>query len=126
MTLAIEMSRHDEKLVETADPSKRNNLTMMMARTAAEIGISITLPIATMTKRKALTAMTMIQLHEEQREAVAAAESHRRTLGAKDVTPHHPHQASPMAVAMAVAAQPGHAAPEKIRRITSPTMRVPT
>jgi hypothetical protein len=40
----------------------------------------------------------------------------------QDVTLHHLHQAAPMAVAD----QPGLAAPEKIHSIKSPTMRVPT
>jgi hypothetical protein len=123
---AIETIRHDEKLVEMADPSKSNSLAMTTARTAAETGISIALPAAVMTKGKAPAAMTMIQLHEEQREAIAAVETHRRTSRAKDVTPHHPHQAAPMAAEGAVPAQPGHAAPEKIHRITSPTTCVPT
>jgi hypothetical protein len=124
MMLAAETSRHDEKLVKMADPSKTNRLAMTTARTTAETGISIALPAAAMKKGKAPTAMTMIQLHEEQREAVTAAETHRRTSRAKDVTPHHPHQAASMAAA--VAAQPGHVAPEKIRMITSPMTHVPT
>jgi hypothetical protein len=102
--LAAEMSRHDGKLVEIADPSKRNSLAMTMACTAAETGTSIALPAAAMTKGKAPAAMTMIQLHKEQREAVAAAETHRRTSRAKDVTPHHPRQAAHMAALLAVAA----------------------
>jgi hypothetical protein len=65
-----------------------------------------------------------IQLHVEQREAVPVAETHRRTSRARGVTPHHPHQAAPMAAA--VAAQLGRAAPKKTRRITSPTTRAPT
>jgi hypothetical protein len=39
--------------------------------------------------------MTIIQLHVEQREAIAVAETHRRTSRARDVTLHHPHQAAP-------------------------------
>jgi hypothetical protein len=70
--------------------------------------------------------MMMIQLHEEQRQAVAVAEIHRRTSRGKDVILPHPLQAALVAAAVAVTAQPGHAAPEKIRRITSPTTRVPT
>jgi hypothetical protein len=122
--LAAETSCHNGKLVEMADPSKRKSLGMTMACIAAETGISIALPTVVMTKGKAPAAMTMIQLHKEQREAFAAVETHRRMLRAKDVTPHHPHQAAPMVAV--VAAQPGHAAPKKIRRITSPTTRVPT
>jgi hypothetical protein len=59
-----------------------------------------------MTKGKAPAAMTRtrkIQLHVEQREAIAVAETHRRTSRARGATPHHPHQAAPMA-AVAVAA----------------------
>jgi hypothetical protein len=126
MMMAAETSRHDEKLVEMADPSKGNNLGMSMARTAAATRISIALPAAAMTKGKAPATMAMIQLNEEQREVVAVAEIHRRTLRAKDVILPHPFQAALMAAAVAVAAQPGHTAPEKIHRITSPTMHVPT
>jgi hypothetical protein len=79
-----------------------------------------------MTKGKAPTAMTMIQLHKEQREAVAVAEIHRRTSRVKGVTLHHPHQEALMAAAVAVAAQPGHTPPIKVHRIRSPTMCVPT
>jgi hypothetical protein len=107
MTLAAETSRHGEKLVEMADPSKGNKLDMMMARIAAATRISIALPAASMTKGKAPTAMMItrkIQLHIEQREVVAVAETHHRILRARAVTPHHPHQAAPMAVAVAVAA----------------------
>jgi hypothetical protein len=60
MTLATQTSCHDEKPVEMADPSKGNNLAMMMACTAAATRISITLPAAAMTKGKAPAAMTMI------------------------------------------------------------------
>jgi hypothetical protein len=60
VTLATETSRHDEKLVEMADPSKGNNVGMTTTHTAAATRISIALPTATMTKGKALTAMTMI------------------------------------------------------------------
>jgi hypothetical protein len=126
VTLATEMSRHDEKPVEMVDPSKGNNLDMMTAHTAAVTRISIALHAATMIKGKAPTSMTMIELHEEQREAVAVAEIHRRTSRAKGVTLHHPHQAALMAAAVAVAAQPGRAPPAKIHRIRSPTMRVTT
>jgi hypothetical protein len=79
-----------------------------------------------MTKGRAPAAMTMIQLHEEQTEAVAVAEIHRRTSRAKCVTLHHPHQAAPMAAAVAVAAQRGHAPPGNICRTKSPTTCVPT
>jgi hypothetical protein len=79
-----------------------------------------------MTKGKAPAAMMMIQLHEEQREAVAATEIHRRMSRAKGVTLHHPHQAAPMAAVVAVVAQPGHAPPERIRKTRSHMTRVPT
>jgi hypothetical protein len=123
MTLATETSHHDEILLEMVDPSKGNNLAMTMARTAAATRISIALPTVAMMKGKAPAAMKMIQLHEEQREATIVAEIHRRTSRAKGMILHHSHQAAPMAVA--VAAQQGHAAPKKILRITSPTTRVP-
>jgi hypothetical protein len=100
---------------------------MTTMRTIAVSRISIVLPAAVTSKGKAPTAMTMIQLHEEQTETVAVAEIHRRTSRAKDVILHHPLQAALMvAEAVVVAAQPGHAAPKKICRITSPTTRVPT
>jgi hypothetical protein len=99
---------------------------MTMARTAAETRISIALHAAAMTKGKAPAAMTMIQLHEEQREVIAVAEVHHRTSRVKGVTLHHPHQAALMAAVVAAAAQPGHTPPVKVRRIRSPTMHVPT
>jgi hypothetical protein len=77
-----------------------------------------------MTKGRAPAAMTMTQLHEEQREAIVVEEIHRRTSRVKGVTLHHPHQAAPMAAA--VAAQPGHVPPRKIRRTRSHTTREPT
>jgi hypothetical protein len=126
VTLAKEMSRHDMKPVEMADPSIGNHLTMTMTRTAAAIKISIVLHAATMTKGKAPAAMTMIQLHKEQREAVAVVEIHRRTPRVKGMILHHPHQAAPMAAAVAVAAQPGHVPLKKICRTRSHTTRVPT
>jgi hypothetical protein len=57
MMLAAETSRHDEKPVEMADPSKGNNLAMTMVRTATVTRISIALPAAAMTKGKAPTTM---------------------------------------------------------------------
>jgi hypothetical protein len=107
VTLAAETSHHGKKLVKMADPSKGNKLDMMTARTAAATKINIAPPAALMTKGKAPAAMTRtrkIQLHIEQREAVAVAETHRRTSRARGMTPHHPHQAAPMAAAVAVAA----------------------
>jgi hypothetical protein len=91
VTLDAETIRHDRKLVETADPSKGNDLAMTTARTAAATRISTALPAATMTKGKAPAAMTTTHLHEEQREAIVAAEINRRTVRVKDVTLHHPH-----------------------------------
>jgi hypothetical protein len=123
---AAETSRRDVKPVEMADPCRGNNLAMTMARTAAATRISIALYAATMTKGKAPTAMTTIQLHEKQREAIAVAEIRCRTSRVKGVTLHHPRQAALMAVAVVVAAQPGHTPPVKFCRIRSPTMHVPT
>jgi hypothetical protein len=124
VTLDAETIRHDGKLVETADPSKGNDLSMTTARTAAATRISIALPAATMTKGKAPAAMTTTHLHGEQREAVVAAEINHRTVRVKDVTLRHLHQAAPMAAA--VAAQQNHATLARIRRTRSPTTRVPT
>jgi hypothetical protein len=104
MTLDTETIRHDGKLVETADPGKGNDLAMTKACTAAVTRISIALPATAMTKGKAPAAMTMIHLHEEQREAVVAAEINRRTARVKDVTLRHPHRAAPMVAAGAAAA----------------------
>jgi hypothetical protein len=126
MTLAAEMKRHDEKPVEMVGPSIGNNLAMTTARTAAAIRISISHHATAMTKDKAPTAMKMIQLHEEQREAVAVVEIHCRTSRVKGMTLHHPYQAALMAAAVVVVAQPGHTPPTKVHRIRSPTMRVPT
>jgi hypothetical protein len=127
MTLDAEMIRHDGKLVKTVDPSKGNDLAMTKARTAAATRISIDLPAATMTKGKAPAAMTMIHLHGEQREAVIAAEISRRTARVKDdAILRHPHQAAPMAAAVAAADQQNHATLARIRRTRSPTTRVPT
>jgi hypothetical protein len=127
VTLDAETIRHDGKLVETADPSKGNNLAMMRARTTAATRISIALPTAMMTKGKAPAAMKTIHLHGEQREAVVAAEISRRTARVKDdVILHHPHQAAPMAAAVAAADQLNHATLARIRRTRSPTTRVPT
>jgi hypothetical protein len=127
VTLDAETIRHDKKLVKMADPSKRNNLAMMTARTTAATKISIALPTATMTKGKAPAAMTTIHLHEEQREAIIAAEINRRTVRVKDdVILRHPRQAAPMAAAVAVVDQQNHETLARIRRTRSPTTRVPT
>jgi hypothetical protein len=63
--LDTETIRHDGKPIETADPSKGNDLAMTMARTVAATRISIALPAATMTKGKAPATMTTIHLHGE-------------------------------------------------------------
>jgi hypothetical protein len=126
VTLDAETIRHDGKLVETADPSKGNDLTMTTARTAAATRISIALPTAMMTKGKAPAAMMTIHPHGEQREAIVAAEINRRMARVKDVTLHHLHQVAPMAAVVAAAAQQNHATLARIRRTRSPTTRVPT
>jgi hypothetical protein len=100
MTLAREMSRHDVKPVGMADPSIGNHLAMTTVRTTAVTRISITLHAAAMTKGKAPTAMTMTQLHEDEREAAAVAEIHHMMLRVKVMTLHHPHQGAPMAAAV--------------------------
>jgi hypothetical protein len=58
VTLATEMSRHGERLVGMADPSKGNKIVMMMARDAAARKVRIMDPAAMMTKGKAPAAMT--------------------------------------------------------------------
>jgi hypothetical protein len=127
VTLDTETIRHDGKPAETTNPSEGNDLAMTTARTAVATKISIAPPATTMTKGKAPAAMTMIHLHEEQREAVVAAEINRRTARVKDdVILRHPHQEAPTVAAVAVADQQNHATPAKIRRTRSPTTRVPT
>jgi hypothetical protein len=127
VTLDAEAIRHDGKPAEMADPSEGNDLAMTTACTVVVTRISIAPLATTMTKGKAPAAMTMIHLHEEQREAVIAAEISRRTARVKDdVTLHHPHQAAPMAAAVAVVDQQGHGTLARIRRTRSPTTPVPT
>jgi hypothetical protein len=126
VTLAGEMTHHDVKPAEMADPGTGNHLAMTTARIATATRISIALHAAAMTKGRAPAAMTMIQLHEEQREAIAVAEIHRRTTRVKGIILHHPHQTAPMVAAVAVAAQPGHVPLEMIPRTRSHTTRVPT
>jgi hypothetical protein len=128
MTLARETSRHNMKPAGMVDPGVGNHLAMTTAHIATSTRINIALHTAGMTKGRAPAVMTMTQLHEEQREAVVVAEIHHRTSRVKGVTLHHPHQAAPMAaaVAVAVAAQPGHAPLRKIRRTRSHTTREPT
>jgi hypothetical protein len=127
VTLDAEMIRHDGKPAETADPSKGSDLAMMKARTAVATRISIAVPATTMTKGKAPAVMTMIHLHGEQKEAIIAAEISRRMEKVKDdVTLCHPHQAAPMAAAVAATNQQDHATLARICRTRSPTTRVPT
>jgi hypothetical protein len=126
MTLDAEMIRHDGKPAETADPREGTDLAMTMARTAAATRTSIAPLATTMTKGKAPAAMTTIHLHEEQKEAIVVAKISRRTVRVKDnVTLRHPHQGAPMAAAMVVADQQGHATLARIRRTRSPTTLVP-
>jgi hypothetical protein len=123
VTLAGETTCHDVKPPGMADPGIGNHLVMTTACIATVTKISIALHATMMTKGRAPAAMTMIQLHEEQREAVIVVEIHRRTPSVKGVILHHSHQAAPMAAA--VAAQPGHVPLERIRRTRSHTTRVP-
>jgi hypothetical protein len=128
MMLAAEMSHHDGKLAVMADPGKGNKLDMMTARNAAATKTKIVQHTAAMTKGKAPASMTRtrkIQLHVEQREAIAVAEIYRRMPRAKKgVTPPHPHQAAPMVAAVAV--RPGPATLEKICNMKRPTTHAPT
>jgi hypothetical protein len=124
VTLAGETSRHNVKPVGMADPGIGNHLAVMTARIAIATRISIALHAAAMTKGTAPAAMTMTQPHKEKREVVIVVEIHHRTSRVKGVTLHHPHQASPMAAALA--AQPSHVPSRKIRRTRSHTMREPT
>jgi hypothetical protein len=127
MTLDAETICHDGKQVGMADPSKGNDLAMTTAHTVAATRISIALPTATMTKGKALAAMTTIHLHRERREAIVAAEINCMTTRVKDdVILRHPHQASPMAAAVVAADQQNHTTLARIRRTRSHTTRVPT
>jgi hypothetical protein len=126
VTLAGETSHHDMKPVGMVDPGIGNHLAMMTARIATATRIGIALHVAAMTNSRAPAAMMMTQFHEEQREAVVVAEILHMTSRVKGVTLHHPHQAAPMAAAVAVAAQPGHAPPRKVRRTRSHTTREPT
>jgi hypothetical protein len=127
VTLDAETIRHDGKQVGMADPSKGNNLAMTTVRTTMVTRISIAPTATTMTKGKAPAAMMTIHLHEEQREAIVAAEINRRTVRVKDdMILRHPHQAAPMAVAVAAVDQQNHATLARIRRTRSPMTRVPT
>jgi hypothetical protein len=126
VTLDAEMIRHDGKPAETADPREGTDLAMTTVRTVAATKTSIAPLAVTMTKGKAPAAMTMIHLHEEQKEAVVAAKiSHRMARVKDDVTLRHPHQGAPMAAAMVAADQQDHATLARIRRTRSPTTPVP-
>jgi hypothetical protein len=59
-TLAGEMSHHDKKPVEMAGPNIGSKLARMIACTAVETRIRITLHATAMTKCKAPAAMAMI------------------------------------------------------------------
>jgi hypothetical protein len=126
VTLDAETIRHDGKPVETADLREGTDLAMTTARTVAVTRTSLAPPAATMTKGRAPTAMTMIHLHEERKEAIVAAKISRRTARVNDgVTLHHPHQGAPTAAAVVAADQQGHATLARIRRTRSPTTPVP-
>jgi hypothetical protein len=128
VTLDAKTIRHDGKQVRMVGPSKGNDRAMTTARIATVTRISIALPAATMTKGKAPVAMTMTHLHGEQRKAVVATETNRRTARVKDdVILRHLHQAAPMAaVAVVAAGHQNHATLARIRRTRSPTTHVPT
>jgi hypothetical protein len=124
--LDAETIHHDGKPAETADPREGTDLAMTMARTVTVTRTSIAPLAATMTKGRALAAMTMIHLHEERKEAVVAAKiSHRTTRVNDDATLRHLHQVAPTAAVVVAADQQGHAALARIRRTRSPTMPVP-
>jgi hypothetical protein len=126
VTLDAETIRHDGKPAETTDLREGTDLAMTTACTMTAAKTSIAPLAITMTKGKAPAAMTTIHLHEEQKEAVVAAKISRRTARANDdVTLHHPHQGAPMAAAVVVADQQGHATLAGIRRTSSPTTLVP-
>jgi hypothetical protein len=124
--LDAETIRHDGKTAETVDPREGTNLAMTTARTMVATRTSITPLATTMTKGKAPAAMTTIHLHEKKTEAVVAAKISRRTTRVKDdLTLRHPHQGAPMAAAVVMADQQGHATLARIRRTRSPTTPVP-
>jgi hypothetical protein len=126
VTPDAETIRHDGKPAKTADPSEGNDLAMMTVRTVTVTRTSIAPLAATMTKGRALAAMTMIHLHEERKEAVVAAKISRRTARVNDdATLRHLHQVAPTAAAVVAADQQGHATLARIRRTRSPTTPVP-
>jgi hypothetical protein len=76
---------------------------------------------------KAPAAIMTIHLHGDQREAVIAAEiNHRMARVKDDVILRHPHQAAPMAAAVAAVDQQNHATLVRICRTRSPTTRIST
>jgi hypothetical protein len=122
VTLDAETIRHDGKTAGMADPREGTDLAMTTASIVTVTRISIAPLAATMTKGKAPAAMTMIHLHEEQKEAVVAAKISRKTARVKGgVTLRHPHQGALMAVAVVVADQQGLATLARIRHTRSPT-----
>jgi hypothetical protein len=128
--LDAEMICHEGKPAETADPREGTDFAMTTVRTMAATKTSIAPLTTTMTKGKAPAAMTMIHLHEEQKEAIIAAKINRRTARVKyGVTLRHPYQGAPMVAAavavVVVADQQGHATLAKIRRTRSPMTPVP-
>jgi hypothetical protein len=126
VTLDAETICHDGKPAETVDPREGTNLAMTTACTMAATTTSIAPLAVTMTKGKAPAAMTMIHLHEEQKEAIVAAKISCRTARVNDdVTLRHPHQGAPMAAAVVVVEQQGHETLARIRRTRSPTTPVP-
>jgi hypothetical protein len=126
VTPDTETIRHAGKTTEMADPREGTDLAMTMARTVVATKTSIAQLATTMTKGKAPTAMTMIHLHEEQKEVVVAAKISRRTARVKDgATLCHPHQGAPMVAAVVAVDQQGRTTLARIRWTRSPTTPVP-
>jgi hypothetical protein len=126
MTLDAETIRHDGKTAGMVDPREGTDLAMTMARTVTVTRTSIAPLTATMTKGKAPAAITMIHLHEERKEVIAAAKSSRRTARVSaDTTLRHPHQGAPMAAVAVAAGQQERATLARIRQTRSPTTPVP-
>jgi hypothetical protein len=67
VTLDAETICHDGKPAGMADPKEGTDLAMTTMRIAAARKMRIAPLAVTMTKSKALAAMTMIHLHEEQK-----------------------------------------------------------
>jgi hypothetical protein len=126
VTLDAKTIRHDGKPAEMAHPREGTDLAMTMARTVTATKTSIAPLAAMMTKGKAPAAITMIHPHEERKEAVIAAKISRRMARVNDdATLRHPHQGAPMAAAVVVADQQGHATLARIRWTRSPTTLIP-